>query len=342
MGKTKRVLIRAGEDDDLLRADVFLTGRLPEYSRSFIQSLIRGGAFRRADDAELPEGETLLEEELSPDDDADEAPAGEIIKKPGAPVKGGAVYELTVTEREQLNASPQDIPLDIVYEDESILIVNKPKGMVVHPARGHADGTLVNAVMFHCGSALAAGDDPLRPGIVHRIDQDTTGLLVVCKTDRAQRSLAQQLQEHSITRQYRAIVHGNIKQDEGTVDAPIGRHPTDRLKMAVAKGGRRAVTHYRVLERFGSYTYIACELETGRTHQIRVHMSSIGHPVLGDAVYGPAKCPVKGLQGQTLHAMTLGFVHPATGETVSFEAPLPEYFEKLLEKLRAGRSGGPS
>ena len=230
---------------------------------------------------------------------------------------------------------PENIPLDILYEDDDLLVVNKPKGMVVHPAAGHSSGTLVNAVLYHCRGNLSGINGVLRPGIVHRIDMDTTGALVICKSDFAHQSLAEQLSVHSITRKYRAIVHGNLKEDEGTVRGAIGRHPTDRKKMAInERNGKPAVTHYRVLERFGNYTYIECQLETGRTHQIRVHMASIGHPLLGDAVYGPKKCPVKNLQGQTLHAMVLGFIHPRTGAYMEFEAPLPEYFSNLLLQFR--------
>ena len=236
---------------------------------------------------------------------------------------------------EELNVEPENIPLDILYEDDDLLVVNKPKGMVVHPAAGHSSGTLVNAVLYHCRGQLSGINGVLRPGIVHRIDMDTTGALVICKSDFAHQSLAEQLSVHSITRKYRAIVHGNLKEDEGTVRGAIGRHPTDRKKMAInERNGKPAVTHYRVLERFGNYTYIECQLETGRTHQIRVHMASIGHPLLGDAVYGPKKCPVKNLQGQTLHAMVLGFIHPRTGAYMEFEAPLPEYFSNLLLQFR--------
>ena len=208
--------------------------------------------------------------------------------------------------------------------------------MVVHPAAGHNTGTLVNAVLYHCRDQLSGINGVLRPGIVHRIDMDTTGALAVCKNDAAHQSLAAQLAVHSITRRYRAIVHGGFREDTGTVTGDIGRHPVDRKKMAVGvKNGKPAVTHYRVLERFGSFTYIECELETGRTHQIRAHMAHIGHPLLGDAVYGPAKCPFPGLQGQCLHAMVLGFIHPSTGEYLEVTAPLPEYFEALLAKLRS-------
>lgn len=241
---------------------------------------------------------------------------------------------LVLPEMTEPDILPEDIPLDILYEDESLLVVNKPKGMVVHPSAGHLSGTLVNAVLFHCKGNLSGINGVLRPGIVHRIDKDTTGVLLICKDDAVHRDLAEQLKEHSIKRRYRAIVHGNLKEDEGTVEGPIGRHPVDRKKMAVNyKNGKPAVTHYRVLERFGNTTYIECRLETGRTHQIRVHMTSIGHPLLGDEVYGSGKNPYR-LQGQTLHAMVLGFVHPRTGEYLEFEAPLPEYFQALLDKLR--------
>ena len=250
------------------------------------------------------------------------------------PAAGDAVLVL-LSEPEELNVEPENIPLDILYEDDDLLVVNKPKGMVVHPAAGHSSGTLVNAVLYHCRGNLSGINGVLRPGIVHRIDMDTTGALVICKSDFAHQSLAEQLSVHSITRKYRAIVHGNLKEDEGTVRGAIGRHPTDRKKMAInERNGKPAVTHYRVLERFGNYTYIECQLETGRTHQIRVHMASIGHPLLGDAVYGPKKCPVKNLQGQTLHAMVLGFIHPRTGAYMEFEAPLPEYFSNLLLQFR--------
>lgn len=232
----------------------------------------------------------------------------------------------------------QDIALDILYEDADLLVVNKPKNMVVHPAPGHYEGTLVNAVLYHCRGALSGINGVLRPGIVHRIDKDTTGSLIVCKNDETHNAIAALLKTHDITRKYRAVVFGVIKEDEGTVHASIGRHPTDRKKMAVnEKNGKNAVTHYRVLERFRGYTYVECTLETGRTHQIRVHMASIGHPLLGDTLYTGQKAPVK-LEGQALHAMTIGFVHPSFHQYMEFEAPLPEYFTRLLEVLRAKSS----
>ena len=256
------------------------------------------------------------------------------VVKANYKVKVDDKVQFEIPDCEEPDIPPQDIPLDILYEDKDILIVNKPKDMVVHPAPGHYEGTLVNAIMFHCKDELSGINGVLRPGIVHRIDKDTTGSIIICKNDEAHRKIAQQLKEHSITRKYRAIVYGRIMEEEGTVNAPIGRHPTDRKKMAInEKNGKPAVTHYKVLERFDKYTYIECQLETGRTHQIRVHMTSIGHPLLGDEVYGNAKCPFK-LEGQTLHAMTIGFIHPTTGEYVEYEAPLPEYFEHLLQILR--------
>lgn len=243
--------------------------------------------------------------------------------------------QFTIPDCEEPDIPPQDIPLDIIYEDKDVLIVNKPKNMVVHPAPGHYEGTLVNAIMYYCHNDLSGINGVLRPGIVHRIDKDTTGSLIICKNDEAHRKIAEQLKEHSITRKYRAIVYGRISNDEGVVNAPIGRHPTDRKKMAInERNGKPAITHYKVLERFEKYTYIECQLETGRTHQIRVHMTSIGHPLLGDEVYGNAKCPFK-LEGQTLHAMTIGFIHPSTNQYVEYEAPLPEYFERLLQILRS-------
>ena len=289
-----------------IRIDKYLAESLPDISRSYLQKLFRDGEIKMNGKAVKASAKTLA----------------------------GAEIVFAIPEPEEPEILPEDIPLDILYEDSDVILINKPKDMVVHPAAGHYTGTLVNGLMYHCREGLSGINGVLRPGIVHRIDKDTTGVLVVCKNDRAHNGLAEQLAEHSITRKYRAIVCGNLKEDEGTVDAPLGRHPQDRKKMAIVRsGGKRAVTHYRVLERFGKYTYIECQLETGRTHQIRVHMASLGHPLLGDEVYGRGKSPFK-LEGQTLHAMVLGFIHPTTGEYMEFQAPLPEYFESLLEKLR--------
>lgn len=235
----------------------------------------------------------------------------------------------------QPDIQPENIPLDILYEDKDIIVVNKPKGMVVHPAAGHYSGTLVNALMYHCGDELSGINGVMRPGIVHRIDMDTTGSIIVCKNDKSHNCIAAQLKEHSITRKYHAICYGMIKEEEGTINKPIGRHPTDRKKMAVnEKNGKEAITHYRVLERFQNYTYIECRLETGRTHQIRVHMSSIGHPLLGDEVYAPGRKHPFHLNGQTLHAKIIGFIHPENSNYVELDAPLPEYFQNLLNKLK--------
>lgn len=289
-----------------VRIDRYLTEQCPELSRSYIQKLLKDQKVK----------------------------ADHKTVKANYKVQPGQEIVVEIPDAEPLDIQPEDISLDILYEDPYLLVVNKPKGMVVHPAAGHTGGTLVNAVMAHCGENLSGINGVLRPGIVHRIDKDTTGALLVCKTDEVHRSLAEQLKEHSIKRRYRAIVRGNLKEDTGTIEGPIGRHPTDRKKMAINyKNGKDAVTHYKVLERFGQYTYVECRLETGRTHQIRVHMSSIGHPLLGDTVYGSGKDPFH-LEGQTLHAMILGFIHPITGEYMEFSAPLPEYFLKLLEKLR--------
>lgn len=287
------------------RIDKFISEQCEELSRSYIQKLLKSG----------------------------EVYVGQKAVKPSYKVTEGDMISFEVPEAVELEIVPEDIPLDIVYEDHDVILVNKPKGMVVHPAAGHYTGTLVNALMFHCKDDLSGINGVLRPGIVHRIDMDTTGILIVCKNDLSHTSIAEQLKEHSITRRYQAIVHGVLKDDEGTIDAPVGRHPQDRKKMCINhQNGKHAVTHYRVLNRFKNFTHIECRLETGRTHQIRVHMASLNHPLLGDAVYGPAKCPYK-LQGQTLHAGILGFVHPRTGEYMEFEAPLPEYFQKLLNIL---------
>ena len=241
---------------------------------------------------------------------------------------------LVIPDSVDMTIEAQDMNLDIVYEDSDVIVVNKPVGLVVHPAAGHPDGTLVNALLYHCGESLSGINGALRPGIVHRIDRDTSGLLIAAKNDFAHQALAAQLQDHSLYREYEAVCVGGLREDRGTVDAPIGRHPTDRKKMCVDwKNGRPAVTHWTVLERFPGYTHIQCRLETGRTHQIRVHLASIGHPLLGDVVYG-AKKPVPGLAGQCLHARRLSFVHPRTGERVTVECPLPAYFTQVLTKLR--------
>ena len=296
----------AGEDGNAERIDRYLAERCPDFSRSYLQKLLK-------------------EQAVSVN--------GKAVKA-NYKVQSRDRIILEIPEAEKADILPEDIPLDILYEDDYLLVVNKPKGMVVHPSAGHMEGTLVNAVMAHCGDHLSGINGVLRPGIVHRIDKDTTGALLVCKDDAVHRDLAEQLKEHSIKRRYRAVVWGNLKEDQGTVEGPIGRHPIDRKKMAVNyKNGKDAVTHYQVLERFGQYTYIECRLETGRTHQIRVHMASIRHPLLGDRVYGPSSCPVPGLEGQTLHAGVLGFIHPRTGEYMEFQAEHPEYFEKLLKIL---------
>jgi 23S rRNA pseudouridine1911/1915/1917 synthase len=289
-----------------VRIDRYLSDQCQDISRSYLQKLLK-------------EQSVLVEEKPV---------------KSNYKVNAGDRISLTLPEIREPEIMPEEIPLDIVYEDKDIILINKPKGMVVHPAAGHYSGTLVNGLMSHCCSELSGINGVMRPGIVHRIDMDTTGVLIVCKNDMAHNSISEQLKEHSITRKYAAIAHGVIKDDEGTINAPIGRHPIDRKKMSInEKNGREAVTHYRVLERFRQFTYIECQLETGRTHQIRVHMASIGHPLLGDSVYGPAKCPFR-LTGQTLHAGVLGIIHPRTGEYMEFTAPLPDYFEELLRKLR--------
>lgn len=240
---------------------------------------------------------------------------------------------IQIPEAKPLEAIPQDIPLDIVYEDKDLLVVNKPKGMVTHPAAGNYEGTLVNALLYHCGNSLSGINGVIRPGIVHRIDKDTSGLLIVAKNDIAHTGLARQIKEHSFERAYECVVHGNVKADSGTVDQPIGRHPKERKKMAVTfKNSKNAITHYEVIRRYGDFTHLRCVLETGRTHQIRVHMAYIGHPVAGDEVYGPKKVQ-KGLNGQCLHAKHIGFVHPKTGQWLEFESPLPEYFTDFLNRL---------
>lgn len=248
-------------------------------------------------------------------------------------LKGGEMIEIDVPEPETVEVLPENIPLDIVYEDDDLIVVNKPQGMVVHPAAGNESGTLVNALMYHCGGSLSAINGVIRPGIVHRIDKDTSGLLVAAKNNEAHLFLSAQLKERKAVRKYIALVNGNIKEDRGTINKPIARHPNDRKKMAVVSGGREAVTHYNVLERYGGYTLVECVLETGRTHQIRVHMASIGHSIVGDPVYGIKKEKYK-LNGQLLHAKTIGFVHPSTGEMMEFTSELPDYFKEVIEKER--------
>lgn len=297
--------LTVAEDMAGTRIDRYLTQACGDISRSYLQKLLKS--------------ETVL--------------VNQKAVKSNYKVVPGDVIDLEIPEAVEPEIEPEKMDLDIIYEDSDIILINKPKGMVVHPAAGHYSGTLVNGLMDHCRDNLSGINGVMRPGIVHRIDMDTTGVLIVCKNDMAHNSLADQLKEHSITRKYYAIVHGVIKEEEGTINAPIGRHPTERKKMSINyKNGRDAVTHYRVLKRFRQYTYVECQLETGRTHQIRVHMASIHHPLLGDQVYGPAKCPFQ-LQGQTLHAGVLGIIHPRTGEYMEFKADLPEYFQNLLLKL---------
>ena len=286
------------------RADQFLAARLDGLTRSAAQKL-------------LEEGHVLCQ--------------GRPLKKNDR-LKPGDQVAVCIPDPTPVELLPQDIPLDVVYEDSDVIVVNKPKGLVVHPAPGHPDGTLVNALLHHCGDSLSGIGGELRPGIVHRIDRDTSGLIIAAKNDAAHQKLSAQLQDHTLARIYRCIVIGNLREDSGTVDAPIGRHPADRKKMAVVAGGRSAVTHWSVLERFPGYTYVECRLETGRTHQIRVHMAHIGHPILGDTVYG-AKKPVPGLQGQCLHAVGLRFLHPRTGELVELWCDLPEAFQTQLRRL---------
>ena len=292
-------------DRDGERADAFLARWVPDLTRSAAQRLLERGAVTSEG------GPVRKNDRLSP----------------------GDVLEVTLPDPEPVDVVPQDIPLDVVYEDADVIVVNKPVGLVVHPAPGHPDGTLVNALLYHCGNSLSGINGVLRPGIVHRIDRDTSGLIIAAKNNRAHLALAVQLQDHSLARTYEAVTVGSLKEDSGTVDAPIGRHPVDRKKMAVdRKNGREAVTHWSVLARYPGYTHVECRLETGRTHQIRVHLASIGHPLLGDTVYG-AKKPVPGLAGQCLHARRLRFVHPTTGEVVELESPLPEWFQETLRKI---------
>ena len=305
-----RYLFQVTEEYEEERIDKYISMLIDSLSRSFIQKLLK-------------DGQVLVN--------------GMPVKQ-NYRLKEGEEVSFVLPEAVEPDILPEDIPLDILYEDEDVLVVNKPKGMVVHPAAGHYSHTLVNALMYHCRDSLSGINGVMRPWIVHRIDRDTTGSLLVCKNDFAHLSIASQLKEHSIVRRYRAVVYGALKEEEGTVDLPVGRDPFDRKKMAAGvKNGKEAVTHYRVLQRFRGYTYIECRLETGRTHQIRVHMEAIGHPLLGDEVYrrnipGNGKLPCH-LQGQTLHAMILGFRHPRTGEYVETTAPLPDYFSRLLQIL---------
>ena len=289
------------------RVDVFLARELPQLTRSGVQKL-------------LEQGLVCLR--------------GSPIKK-NAKTEAGQVYTVTLPELREVPIEAQEIPLDVVYEDEDLLVINKPKGLVVHPAPGHEDGTLVNALLHHCGDSLSGINGEKRPGIVHRIDMDTSGLLIVAKNDFAHTGLSEQLKDHSLYRVYECIVRGGFREEEGTVNAPIGRHPTDRKRMAVTtKNSREAVTHWRVLGRYGAYTHVQCRLETGRTHQIRVHMAHIGHPIAGDPVYGIKK-PELGLRSQCLHARQLRFIHPRRGEPMELSCPLPEEFENALKKLQA-------
>ena len=300
MSTLTRTADRPGE-----RADAFLARVVPDLTRSAAQRLLEAGAVRLA---------------------------GRPVRK-NYRTAPGDVLEVDIPAPQPVDLVPQDIPLDIVYEDGDVIVVNKPVGMVVHPAPGHSDGTLVNALLYHCGNTLSGINGTLRPGIVHRIDRDTSGLIIAAKNDRAHLSLAAQLQDHSLYREYEAVCVGGLREDGGTVDAPIGRHPTDRKKMCVDwKNGRPAVTHWTVLERFPGYTHIQCRLETGRTHQIRVHMAALGHPVLGDPVYGGVRKGFPELAGQCLHARRLTFRHPRTGERITLSCPLPDYFQAVLTR----------
>ncbi len=285
------------------RIDRFVSDNIPELTRSAVQGLI-------ADGAVLADGKAVSKN-----------------YKP----RGGEKITVTLPEPQPMDAVPEEIPLDIVYEDSDLLVVNKPKGMVVHPAHGNYTGTLVNALLWHCGDSLSGINGVIRPGIVHRIDKNTSGLLIVAKNDRSHLFLAEQIKEHSFTREYEAVACGSFREPEGTVDAPIGRHKTDRKKMCVTQeNSRNAVTHYTVLKQYAGYAHVRLRLETGRTHQIRVHLAYIGHPVLGDDVYGK---PYKGLEGQCLHARKIGFIHPSTKEYMEFTSPLPDYFQQVLNKL---------
>ena len=290
------------------RLDKFLSIIYPDFSRAFFQKLIKNN----------------------------QVAVNDKVQKASYCVKIDDIVTVEIPDAVETTIEPENIPLDILYEDDDLLVVNKPKGMVVHPSAGHYSGTLVNAIMYHCKDSLSGINGEIRPGIVHRIDMDTTGSLIVCKNDEAHINIAQQIKEHSVNRIYVGIVCGNVKEDSGTVEGAIGRHPIERKKMAInEKNVKPAITNYKLLERFGNYTYMQFKLETGRTHQIRVHMASIGHPLLGDALYSSGRSPFKHLQGQCLHAQTIGFVHPRTGKYMEYSAPLPEYFEKLLYLLKS-------
>ena len=299
------IRLRASEESKNQRLDAFLASSLDGLTRSQAARLIESGEVAVT-------GKT----------------AGKSYK-----LAGGEDIAVTLPEPEPVEAVPQDIPLDVVYEDADVIVVNKPSGMVVHPAPGHPDGTLVNALLYHCAGTLSGVGGALRPGIVHRIDRDTSGLIIAAKNDAAHQYLSAQLADHTLARTYECIVVGKLREDRGTVDAPIARHPTDRKRMAVVAGGREAVTHWEVIARYPGYTHVRCRLETGRTHQIRVHMAYIGHPILGDTVYG-AKKEVPGLTGQCLHAVGLRFLHPRTHEVVELFCPLPEEFTRMLQKIR--------
>ena len=299
------IRLRASEESKNQRLDAFLASSLDGLTRSQAARLIESGEV-------AVNGKT----------------AGKSYK-----LAGGEDIAVTLPEPEPVEAVPQDIPLDVVYEDADVIVVNKPSGMVVHPAPGHPDGTLVNALLYHCAGTLSGVGGALRPGIVHRIDRDTSGLIIAARNDAAHQYLSAQLADHTLARTYECIVVGKLREDRGTVDAPIARHPTDRKRMAVVAGGREAVTHWEVIARYPGYTHVRCRLETGRTHQIRVHMAYIGYPILGDTVYG-AKKEVPGLTGQCLHAVGLRFLHPRTHEVVELFCPLPEEFTRMLQKIR--------
>lgn len=300
----ERKLLTVAPEEETLRLDVLLSRRVEGLSRSAAQRL-------------LEEGKVSLQ--------------GRPLKK-NHRLRAGEALELCLPDPVPTDARPQNIPLDIVYEDADVAVVNKPRGMVVHPAPGNPDGTLVNALLAHCGQSLSGVGGAIRPGIVHRIDKDTSGLLIIAKNDRAHLALSAQLKDHTLSRVYEAVAIGSLKEDRGTVDAPIGRSLRDRKKMAVVPDGRRAVTHYEVLARYPGYTHLRCQLETGRTHQIRVHMAYLGHPLAGDPVYGPKNDPER-LGGQCLHARELTFVHPTTGQTVHLTCPLPDWFSGFLDRL---------